>query len=80
MHIKFFVSLSVVDCFLHIICFIIFCCIPILYPYILNPSSFPDKKTCRDKVRALQTKMAARNERLKLLLQRGSPDSEPLDT
>ncbi|XP_064211053.1 muscle-specific protein 300 kDa isoform X18 [Tribolium castaneum] len=39
-----------------------------------------DQQACRDRVRALQNKMAARNERIKLILQRGVPDSEPLDT
>lgn len=37
-------------------------------------------QVCKDRVRALQNKMSARNERIKLILQRGAPDSEPLDT
>ncbi|XP_017768073.1 PREDICTED: nesprin-1 [Nicrophorus vespilloides] len=39
-----------------------------------------DQQACRDRVRALQSKMMARNERIKLIMQRGTPDSEPLDT
>jgi len=37
-------------------------------------------QACRERVLALQIKISARNERIKLLTQRGSPDLEPLDS
>lgn len=37
-------------------------------------------QACRERIKALQTKITARNERIKLLMQRGTPDSEPLDS
>ncbi|XP_044734627.1 nesprin-1 [Chrysoperla carnea] len=39
-----------------------------------------DQQTCRERLRTLQTKIAARNERMKLVVQRGTPDSEPFET
>lgn len=37
-------------------------------------------QACRERVKALQIKISARNERIKLLAQRGTPDLDPLDT
>lgn len=34
----------------------------------------------RDRVRSLHAKLQARNERMKLITQRGVPDTEPLGT
>uniref|UniRef100_A0A2A4K8Z9 Uncharacterized protein n=1 Tax=Heliothis virescens TaxID=7102 RepID=A0A2A4K8Z9_HELVI len=36
------------------------------------------QQECRERVKSLQSKIQARNERVKLLVQRGSPDAEPL--
>ncbi|CAG9785832.1 unnamed protein product [Diatraea saccharalis] len=36
------------------------------------------QQECRERVKSLQSKIQARNERIKLLVQRGSPDSDPL--
>ncbi|CAH3870841.1 unnamed protein product [Pieris brassicae] len=36
------------------------------------------QQECRDKVKSLQSKIQARNERIKLLVQRGGPDADPL--
>jgi len=46
----------------------------------LLPTPPPLVQACRERVVALQTKISARNERIKLLTQRGSPDLEPLDS
>ncbi|XP_024081429.1 nesprin-1 [Cimex lectularius] len=37
-----------------------------------------EQNACKEKVRALQSKISARSERVKLLLQRGTPDLDPL--
>nr|CAD7395228.1 unnamed protein product [Timema cristinae] len=55
---------------------------------VLSPTYLPherdraaeEQNVCRERVVALQTKIAARNERMKLLAQRGTPDTEPLDS
>ncbi|XP_071454288.1 muscle-specific protein 300 kDa-like [Hetaerina americana] len=55
---------------------------------VLSPTYSPNDKeraiaeqnACRERIKALQTKITARNERIKLLVQRGTPDSEPLDS
>ncbi|XP_068085330.1 muscle-specific protein 300 kDa [Anabrus simplex] len=39
-----------------------------------------EQNACRERVLALQTKISARSERIKLLSQRGTPDSEPLES
>ncbi|XP_038215060.1 nesprin-1 [Zerene cesonia] len=36
------------------------------------------QQECRDKVKSLQSKIQARNERIKLIVQRGGPDADPL--
>lgn len=46
----------------------------------LLPTPPPLMQACRERVVALQTKISARNERIKLLTQRGTPDLEPLDS
>lgn len=66
-------------------CLILFLTLHFVFFYIICCTSSPNSscvrvQACRDRVRALQTKMAARNERIKLIHQRGVPDSEPLDT
>lgn len=38
-----------------------------------------DQNACRERINALQNKITARNERVKLLAQRGTPDTDPLD-
>lgn len=38
------------------------------------------EKTCRERLKILQAKITARHERVKLLIQRGAPDDDPLDT
>nr|CAD7432088.1 unnamed protein product [Timema monikensis] len=55
---------------------------------VLSPTYLPherdraaeEQNVCRERVVALQTKIAARNERMKLLAQRGTPDTELLDS
>ncbi|XP_025834538.1 nesprin-1 isoform X2 [Agrilus planipennis] len=39
-----------------------------------------EQQSLRERVHALQTKVASRNERIKVILQRGTPDSDFLDT
>ncbi|XP_046474495.1 muscle-specific protein 300 kDa isoform X6 [Neodiprion pinetum] len=54
---------------------------------VLSPTYLPndreralqEQQSYREKIKSLQTKIAARTERSKLLIQRGSPDVEPLD-
>ncbi|XP_012253400.2 muscle-specific protein 300 kDa isoform X14 [Athalia rosae] len=54
---------------------------------VLSPTYLPndreralqEQQSCREKIKSLQTKIAARTERSKFLVQRGSPDAEPLD-
>ncbi|CAK1540777.1 unnamed protein product [Leptosia nina] len=36
------------------------------------------QQECRDRVKSLQSKIQARNERIKLIVQRGGPDADPL--
>ncbi|KAI5642762.1 spectrin repeat domain-containing protein [Phthorimaea operculella] len=36
------------------------------------------QQACRERTKSLQSKIQARNERIKLLVQRGSPDADPL--
>ncbi|CAG9579065.1 unnamed protein product [Danaus chrysippus] len=36
------------------------------------------QQECREKVKSLQSKIQARNERIKLIVQRGGPDADPL--
>lgn len=40
--------------------------------------SLESKQACKEKVRALESKISALTERLKHLLQRGTPDLDPL--
>jgi hypothetical protein len=41
--------------------------------------SFANLQVYRERLKVLHSKITARNERIKLLMQRGSPDLEPLD-
>ena len=40
---------------------------------------FANLQVYRERLKVLHSKITARNERIKLLMQRGSPDLEPLD-
>lgn len=39
-----------------------------------------EQNACRERIKAIQSKISARNERIKLLNLRGTPDTAPLDT
>jgi nesprin-1 len=39
----------------------------------------PTVQVFRERLKVLHSKITARNERIKLLMQRGSPDVDPLD-
>ncbi|XP_029680499.1 nesprin-1 isoform X2 [Formica exsecta] len=41
--------------------------------------AFQEQQICREKIKSLQSKIQARTERSKLLVQRGTPDMEPSD-